>query len=597
MSVKKHVFKSILIAILMPVLFVPALAQKTPKKKRITTSEIYTPRVEKPSKSGYTPKVLSEEDRINFELNFIEGMRYYLIGQPKIALSFFNKAYAIDPTNGGVNYQISKIYCGGTDNARALVTAQNAIKSDPKNSEYFIQLARVYEAQSDFANATKTYQKIVTEFPGYEEYYYQIGANQIQMNKFDDAIKTYDKIGTIYGSSIELTRQKQQLYVKQNKPDLAIKEGQKLIDSDPGNLEYQVAQAELYYILSNNSKATAMLNDVLKKDPDQIQAHLLFVHVYTATNETEKVFAENKYLLGRENVPDETKQKIVQDALRAATTAEAKAQLLELTTIYVTKNPSNNIALTSQGDALFLNGKKAESRKYYAASAKIDGNNYNLWLQILTLDFEFKEYDTLIAHGTTATEYFPNQAAVWYYRALGYYNLKKFPAAIESLEEAKNLSSKEVQFKMQCLTLLGDAYNETKEYTKSDAAFDEVLRYDKNNDYVLNNYSYYLSLRKDKLELAKSMAERVVNRNPAEPNYIDTYAWVLYQMKDYEGARKQLETALLNTQNGTILEHYGDVMYQLGDKAKAVEYWKKAKAAGDTSEFINKKIAEGKLYE
>ena len=154
-----------------------------------------------------------------------------------------------------------------------------------------------------------------------------------------------------------------------------------------------------------------------------------------------------------------------------------------------------------------------------------------------------------------------------------------------------------MQFKMQCLTLLGDAYNETKQYPESDAAFDEILRYDKNNDYVLNNYSYYLSLRKAKLEQAKTMAERVVNRNPAEPNYIDTYAWVLYQMKDYEGAKKQLEAALANTQNGTILEHYGDVLYQLGDKTNAIVYWKKAKTAGDTSEFINKKIADGKLYE
>jgi len=586
MSVNKHAFKSILIAILMPALFVPALAQKSPKNKST-----------KASKSSFTPNVLSEQDRVYFEAYFIEGMRYYLIGQTKVALSFFDKAYSIDPTNGGVNYQLSKINYTLSNNARALITAENAVKSDSKNIEYLIQLARVYEAQPNFESANKTYQKIVADFPGNEEYYYQIGATQIQLNKLDDAIKTYDKIETIFGQSIELTRQKQQLYIKQNKPELAVKEGQKLIDSNPTNLQYQVDQAEFYYLISDIPKSTALLNDVLQNDYDQIQAHILFVDIYKSTNENEKVFAEYKYLIGRENVSDQTKQQIVQDALKAATTPATKAQLLELTNIFVIKNPSNNIALTSQGDALFVNGKKAESRKYYSASAKIDGNNYNLWLQILTLDFEFKDYDTLVAHGTQATEYFPNQSAVWYYRALGYYNLKQYPNAIESFEEAKNLSSNDIKFRMQCLTLLGDTYNETKEYSKSDAAFDEMLRYDKNNDYVLNNYSYYLSLRKDKLELAKTMAERVVSRNPTEPNYIDTYAWVLYQMKDYESAKKQLEVALVNTQNGTILEHYGDILYQLGDKTKAMEYWKRAKDAGDASELINKKIADSKLYE
>lgn len=586
MSVKKHVLKSILIAILMPVLFVPALAQKSPNNKS-----------PKASKSGFAPKVLSEQDRVYFEAYFIEGMRYYLIGQTNVALSFFDKAYSIDPTNGGVNFELSKINQSLSNNARALITAENAVKSDSKNIEYLIQLARVYEAQSNFEGANKTYQKIVSDFPGNDAYYYQIGSTQIQLNKLDDAIKTYDKIESIFGQSFELTRQKQQLYIKQNKPELAIKEGQKLIDSDPTNLQYQVDQAEYYYFVSDIPKSKALLNSVLQIDPDQIQAHILYVDIYKSTKENEKIFTEYKYLMARENVSDQTKQQIIKDALQAATTAETKTQLLELTTIFVTKNPSNNIALTSQGDALFVNGKKAESRKYYSASAKIDGNNYNLWLQILTLDLEFKEYDTLAYHGTQATEYFPNQPSVWYYRALGYYNLKQFPSAIESLEEAKNLSSRDMQFKMQCLTLLGDAYNETKEYSKSDAAFDEALRYDKNNDYVLNNYSYYLSLRKDKLELAKNMAERVVNRNPAESNYIDTYAWVLYQMKDYEGAKKQLDLALINTQNGTILEHYGDVLFQLGDKTNALVYWKKAKAAGDTSDFINKKIADGKLYE
>mgnify|MGYP000852537161 FL=1 len=586
MSVKKHLVKIILIAILMPVLYAPALAQKSTKKNS-----------PKSSKSNFTPKVLSEQDRVYFDAYFIEAMRYYLIGQQNVALSFFDKAYSIDQTNGGLNYQLSKLNYTLSNNVRALVTAQAAIKSDPNNVEYQIQLARVYEAQTNFDKANQTYQKIVTDFPGNEEYLYQIGSNQIQLKQFDDAVKTYDKIESVFGQSFELTRQKQQLYVKQGKTDLASKEGQKLIDSDPTNLQYQVDQAEFYYFANNIQQAKKILFSVLKIDSNQVQAHTLLVDVYKSSNEMDKVFDEYVFLLGRQNVSIPTKQKIIQDALKSATTDQTKVKLLTLTSVFVQANPTNNIAQTCQGDALFVNGKKEEARTHYISASELDGNNYNLWLQILTLDLEFKDYATLILHGNQAIDYFPNQAALWYYRALGYYNLKQYPKAIESLDEAKNLSSADMPFKVQCLILLGDAYNETKEYAKSDASFDEVLKYDKNNDYVLNNYSYYLSLRKDKLELAKTLAERVVNRNPTEPNYIDTYAWVLYQMKDYDACKKQLEIALLNTQNGTIIEHYGDVLYQLGDKVNALLYWKKAKVAGDTSTFIDKKIAEGKLYE
>ena len=31
--------------------------------------------------------------------------------------------------------------------------------------------------------------------------------------------------------------------------------------------------------------------------------------------------------------------------------------------------------------------------------------------------------------------------------------------------------------------------------------------------------------------------------------------------------------------NGTILEHYGDVLFKLSDITKAIEYWNKAKTA------------------
>jgi len=586
MSLYKQVIKTILIAILMPALIVPALAQKSTKTK-----------THKASKSHFTPKVLSEQERIYFEAYFIDGMRYYLIGQTKAALSAFDKAYSIDQTNGGLNYELSKINASLSNNTRALITAKAAVKTDPNNLEYILQLAKVHEAQSNFKEADKTYKKIISTFPNTEQYYYQIGANQIQLKEYDAAIKTYDKVESFFGKSFELTRQKQQLYVKQGKVDMAIKEGQLLIDSDPDNLQYQVDQAEFYYYINQAPNALNVLSQVLKKDPDQIQAHVLLADIYKSQKNAEKVLAEYKYLLVRPNVSSSIKQEIIKDAISNATTDETKAQLLDLTTLFVTTNPNDNIAVTSQGDALFVNGKKKEARTYYSKAAQMDGNNYNLWLQLLTLDYEFQEYDTLVAHGTSAVDFFPNQASLWYYRGIGYFNLKQYAKSVESLEETKSLSGSNQQLKMQSLLLLADAYNETKEYSKSDAAYDEVLKYDKNNDHALNNYSYYLSLRKDKLELAKSMAERVVNRNPSEANYIDTYAWVLYQMKDYAGAKVQLEKALAGSENGTIMEHYGDVMYQLGDKTKALEYWKKAKAAGDASEFINKKIADGKLYE
>jgi len=138
------------------------------------------------------------------------------------------------------------------------------------------------------------------------------------------------------------------------------------------------------------------------------------------------------------------------------------------------------------------------------------------------------------------------------------------------------------------------------DHAKSDDAYELVLKDDPRNDHVLNNYSYFLSLRKEKLPRALEMSAQLVERNPNSATYLDTHAWVLYIMKDYTKARTYLEKALNadpNGVSGTILEHYGDVLFQLGEKDKAVEQWKKAKQKGENSQQLEKKITSGKLYE
>jgi len=46
-----------------------------------------------------------------------------------------------------------------------------------------------------------------------------------------------------------------------------------------------------------------------------------------------------------------------------------------------------------------------------------------------------------------------------------------------------------------------------------------------------------------------------------------------------------------------VMEHYGDILFKLGDPVQALEFWQKAKAKGPGSALLDKKIAEKRLYE
>jgi tetratricopeptide (TPR) repeat protein len=90
--------------------------------------------------------------------------------------------------------------------------------------------------------------------------------------------------------------------------------------------------------------------------------------------------------------------------------------------------------------------------------------------------------------------------------------------------------------------------------------------------------------------------------NELQPNnasFEDTYAWILFKQKDYAGAKQWIEKALVDDKTNSAVksEHYGDIMFCLGNVDAAVENWKKAKEYGDQSAVLEKKINERKYIE
>ena len=77
------------------------------------------------------------------------------------------------------------------------------------------------------------------------------------------------------------------------------------------------------------------------------------------------------------------------------------------------------------------------------------------------------------------------------------------------------------------------------------------------------------------------------------------HAWILFKLKDYSKALTWIEKALEKTEqaNGTLYEHHGDILFHLNRIEEAVNAWKKALEAGETSELIHKKINEMRYYE
>jgi tetratricopeptide (TPR) repeat protein len=269
-----------------------------------------------------------------------------------------------------------------------------------------------------------------------------------------------------------------------------------------------------------------------------------------------------------------------------------------LLSILLKLHPMLSDAHNINGDFLYRDKKIKEARDEYAYAVKLDKGKFSSWTQLMYLESELSTFDSLEIHSAEAIELFPNQSTPYYFNGVANIQLKKYDKAIQSLSDGIEFVNNNNPLLLQFYSNLGEAYNYIKNYEKSDKAFDNALKVDPDNTYILNNYAYYLSLRKITLEKAEKYSRRSNELAPNNRSYIDTYGWILYQLGKYKDAEDWLSRAAkMGAKNAVILEHYGDVLYRLDKKDDALMYWKEAKSIGKASEWLDKKIIDKKLYE
>jgi tetratricopeptide (TPR) repeat protein len=542
----------------------------------------------------FVSKPSKKEVRGISERDFVEGMKFYVIGNYTEAQIQFESAYKRAPDNSGICYMLGKIHYQNNNYAEALQYAQKAVKLDSKNPYNYQLLSQIYEKQHNYPEAAKTLKKLITEIPVGEDYYFELGDLYLFEKDYDEALKLFNKMEGTFGKSAELSYKKQQIYIQMSKLDLAIAEGESLMNNFPDEVEYKIRQAEMLFTNNKTDEALKLIQQVIKDNPENPYGHYILSSIYKSQKEYSKANQELEYVFKNPDMDLDIKLDLLQNLLKSPSEDDKKS-VLKLVELMLQAHPADAKAYSSYGDILLMDGKKELAYTKYLQAKNLNNNNFGLWTQIINLDIELNKTDSLVRHSGQALELFPNQAVLWLYNGTGFYLQKKYARAIESYEEGKKLSATNPELLLEFNLRLADTYNETKDYKKSDEAFDAVLKDDPGNEHALNNYSYFLSLRNEKLELAKEMSGKLIKKSP-DPSYLDTYAWVLYKLKEYSEAKKYLEMAL-KSNNGTIIEHYGDVLFKLGQIDQAVEQWKKAKALGEASVLIDRKIADKKLYE
>ena len=560
-------------------------------KKQVTSAVQAKPEVEELS--------ISEDDKNEFEYTFIEGLKQKMIGNQQAAITLFSKCLEINPNSSSAMFELAKIHSGNGDQTSSSLLLEKAINIDPQNKWYKVLLAQIYQQGKQYKKAADLYQQLYALDSENLEYLYMNAALLSSAEKFDQAIVVYNELEKKIGINDQISVEKQQIYQAAGKKKEAQAELQKLIDYNPKEPRYYGLMADYYLSEKDETNALKYYLKILEIEPDNGFVLFSLTSFYRQKEDKEKAWEYIRKGFLNKSADVETK---IQYYLMM--TAEEKPfftedQVNELVQTLIKTNGDDYRVYTVYAEYLISKGKLEEARDQLRKVLETQKDNYMIWERMLLISNDLLDFKSIYTDAEKAIELFPNQPVLYGLRAVACLQLEKYTEALDILKEGDAYLLDNKLMKVQFELYRAEANYKLGRVEDAFKAFDAVISIDPENWLAMNNYAYYLSVRNENLEKAEQLSGKAVRANPDNSTYLDTYAWVLFMRKDYSLAKFYMETAIKNggDKNGVIVEHYGDILFMLGQKDKAMEQWKKAEETGDFSEFLSEKIKQGRYLD
>lgn len=546
------------------------------------------------------------QDTIQPKMSLAQNAEYFSKGIENkynenydVAIECFENALKAFPEDHASMYELSSLYAKKGLQEKGFEMIENAVALDSSNKWYKIRLADFYKIQNNYEEFVNIYDKLLENEPNNLEYLEVYINALLHIGRYEQVTEKLDVYEDNIGVSEYISIQKIEIYNMLGKKDKVIEEMEKLSEAYPYDTRYMSMLAEIYVQDKRDKDAYNMYLKIKEINPDDPYVSTSLLEYYQRQGEIEKAFEEFISSIKNKNLDYNTKAQIYEYWFEQKNDEELTVKEAEAAgKAFIEAHPDKELGYYVIGTVHYNNKEYIEAQRYYLDAVARDSSSFMSWYQLIFTDLELNKADDLYEHSLKAQRFYPEQPLFYLFNGVALIEMKKYEEAIKVLEKGRFMSADKT-LTANFDTYIADIYYKLGDREKMYKQYDRVLKNDPENIYVLNNYAYFLSVDNIRLEDALKMSAITIEKEPKNVTYLDTYAWVLYKLGRYKEAKKWMEKVFSYDKNaeGVNYEHYGDILYKLGDTKKAVQNWKKAKKLGGTSEFIDQKIKEEKIYE
>lgn len=525
---------------------------------------------------------------------YLRGIKAVEEGDGRTALALFGAALGSDSLHAPSSYRISTILA---DNDEALRYARRAWEIDSTNVWYAAQVGGLLTKAGRYREALEAWRACRRIDPDDIQTYKYIAALLDAVGQPLSAIATIDTALTRFTDDLDLLEYKGELLSTVYRPREVIANAQRMVALDPENGRYMAILAKAHAGNGSDTLASMCFKRAVEQDSSDIEVLVEAAMFYENTGNVADYLDILNLLFASEEIALADKVAYFESLMGNIPLYRKHVYVIErmLNTLRLYHPDSYEVDRLYARHLIYTGGQDKALEIFKRRSTDtVDSIAVDALVSVVSIEAMRNEPDSVEHYLSYALGRFPDNYDLPMLRASLLYERGEYSEAVASLRKRLRKTDND-SISSVYYGFIGDIEQRAGRIRQCYKAYDKALAFDEDNINVLNNYSYFLSVEGRDLDRALVMASRVLEAEPSNPTYIDTYGWVLYRLGRYKEARTYLlkAIALDETPSAEVLMHYGDVMYRLGEKSNAVIYWQKALRAGGDREALDRRIRDG----
>lgn len=539
----------------------------------------------------------SEFDSATFDYIYSEAIRFKLLGNDGDAINLFEESLKINPQSDAVYFNLAQLFLANGNFSQAKNYLKSAISIDENNMWYLMMLSNIYYQESNIDSTIYVYEKLVSKYPEKIDFKISLGGLYSDKSDFKNAIKIFEDIEDKYGPNESTSVLYVQNLIEIGSHQKALDKSLELVNLNPDEIIYNGLLAEVYKAIGEKEKALNVYTQLIENNPDNPEVQVALFDFLLQDKRFDELSELVNKIIVSQTLNLETKVVLLSDLMDDQNYTNIKGEELLLSLLVFEKlTAENSIAILLRPDLLSRMGRDEEAIEIFESIINKDQNNFYAWESLLLLYYNRNNFEILEPKAQTYSRLnnMSFLAKVLYATAAS--SNEHFDIALEELRKAFILAGNNKEMIMQVLSLRADVFFKMGDYDNSFATFEEALTIYNNDITVLNNYAYYLAEKELNLSYANDMAKEVIQQEPLNTTYLDTYGWVLYKQKKYKAAQKVFLKIMELEKNSDAIyyEHLGYVYKARKRCDLATEAWNVALELDRSNEILKEEISKCK---